>query len=108
MNRGEIRWYNFRPPDKRRPVLILTRDSAIEFLTGITVAPITSTVRNIPTEVLLLPDEDGVLTESAVNLDNLQTIQKSKLGGLITILPPDKMTSVDNAICFALGIDTNM
>jgi len=74
MNRGEIRWYTFRPPDKRRPVLILTRDSAIEVLTGITIAPLTSTIRNIPTEVLLSPDQDSVLREAAVNLDNMQTI----------------------------------
>ncbi len=79
MNRGEVRWYNFRPPDKRRPVLILTRDSALEVLTGITIAPITSTIRNIPTEVVLTPAEDGILTESAVNLDNLQTMSIFKL-----------------------------
>ena len=45
MKRGEVRWYTFELPDKRRPVLILTRSSAISFLTGITIAPITSTVR---------------------------------------------------------------
>ncbi len=105
MKRGEVRWYTFRPPDKRRPVLILTRDSAIEVLTGITIAPITSTVRDIPTEVILTPAEDGILTESAVNLDNLQTISKANLGGLITMLSAAKMEAVENGICFALGID---
>lgn len=105
MNRGEIRWYTFRPPDKRRPVLILTRDSALDVLTGVIIAPITSTIRNIPTEVVLRPSEDGVLTESAVNLDNLQTVSKQNLGGLITILSPDKMQAVEQAVCFALGID---
>jgi mRNA interferase MazF len=105
MNRGEVRWYTFRPPDKRRPVLILTRDSAINVLTGITIAPITSTIRNIPTEILLIPDADGILVESVVNVDNLQTVPKEKIGGLITILTPDKMEAVEQAICFALGID---
>ena len=105
MNRGEVRWYTFRPPDKRRPVLVLTRDTALEVLTGVTIAPITNTIRSIPTEVVLMPDEDGVLAESAVNLDNLQTIPKSSLGGLIAILSPDKMEAVERAICFALGID---
>lgn len=105
MNRGEVRWYTFRAPDKRRPVLILTRDTAVTVLTGITIAPITSTIRHIPTEVILTPTEDGILTESAVNLDNLQTISKAKLGGLIAILSPDKMESVERAICFALGMD---
>ena len=105
MNRGEVRWYTFRPPDKRRPVLVLTRDSALEVVTGITIAPITSTIRHIPTEVVLTPVEDGVLRESAVNLDNLQTIPKANLGGLITILSLDKMEAVERAICFALGMD---
>lgn len=105
MNRGEVRWYTFRPPDKRRPVLVLTRDSALDALTGITIAPITSTIRQIPTEVVLTPAEDGVLTESAVNLDNLQTIPRANLGGLVTILSPNKMEAVERAICFALGMD---
>lgn len=105
MNRGEVRWYTFQLPDKRRPVLVLTRDSALSVLTGITIAPITSIIRHIPTEVVLTPDEDGVLVESAVNLDNLQTIPKSNLGGLIAILSPNKMEAVERAICFALGMD---
>ena len=80
MRRGEVRWYTFKSPDKRRPVVILTRDSVISFLTGITVAPITSTVRDIPSEVYLTPDEDGVHSPSAVNLDNIQTVDKTKTG----------------------------
>lgn len=71
----------------------------------ITVAPITSTIRNIPTEVVLTPAEDGILTESAVNLDNLQTIPKANLGALITLLSPEKMSAVEQSICFALGVD---
>ncbi|WP_420630203.1 type II toxin-antitoxin system PemK/MazF family toxin [Candidatus Leptofilum sp.] len=105
MKRGEIRWYTFRSPDKRRPVLILTRNSALGVLTGVTIAPLTSTIRNIPTEVVLTPAEDGVLTESAVNLDNLQTVHKAKLGGLIAVLSPDRLDAVERALCFALGID---
>ncbi len=105
MNRGEVRWYTFRPPDKRRPVLILTRNSALDALTGITIAPITSTIRNIPTEVLLTPSEDGVVAESVINLDNLQTVPKAKVGGLITILSPAKVEAVEQAICFALRMD---
>ncbi len=55
MNRGEIRWYRFTRPDKKRPVLVLTRDSAMEFLGEVTIAPVTSTIRDIPAEVLLRP-----------------------------------------------------
>ncbi len=105
MNRGDVRWYVFRPPDKRRPVLILTRDSAVPVLTGITVAPLTTTIRDIPTEVILDPTTDGVLELCAVNLDNLQTVPKAKIGSLITILSSDKMQAVARAASFALGID---
>lgn len=105
MKRGEVRWYTFRPPDKRRPVLILTRDSAISFLSGITVAPITSTVRDIPSEALLTPEEDGVPALCAVNLDNVQTVQKHQLGPLITTLSSGRMAEVEGALCFALGLD---
>ncbi|MBK7916858.1 MAG: type II toxin-antitoxin system PemK/MazF family toxin [Chloroflexi bacterium] len=106
MNRGEIRWYTFRQPDKRRPVLILTRDSAIPVLTGITVAPLTTTIRDIPTEVVLTPEVDGVLESCVVNLDNLQTIPKANIGQLLTILSPEKIRAVEESLCFALGIDT--
>lgn len=105
MNRGDIRWYTFRQPDKRRPVLIMTRDSVIPALTGITIAPLTTTIRHIPTEVVLHPDEDGVLETCVVNLDNLQTVPKASVGPLLTVLSPDKMQAVAQALCFALGID---
>jgi mRNA interferase MazF len=105
MRRGEVRWYTFRTPDKRRPVVILTRNAAITFLTGITVAPVTTTIRNIPTEVLLTPDDDAVPSACAVNLDNIQTVQQHQLGGLITTLSSARMADVERALCFALGMD---
>jgi mRNA interferase MazF len=105
MNRGDIRWYTFRSPDKRRPVLIMTRDSAIPVLTGLTVAPLTTTIRDIPTEVVLHPEIDGVLETCAVNLDNLQTIPKANIGSLVTVLSHDKMQAVERALCFALNVD---
>jgi mRNA interferase MazF len=105
MRRGEVRWYTFAAPDKRRPVLILTRTSALRFLTGITVAPVTSTIRNIPSEVLLTPAQDGVLNMCAVNLDNVQTVQKEQIGALLTSLSALRMREVEQALCFALGMD---
>ena len=100
-----MRWYTFRALDRRRPVLILTRDSAISFLHGITVAPITTTVRDIPSEVFLTRD-DGLLTECAANMDNLQTVPKDRLGPVITYLSPARMAEVNRAVAFALGLDT--
>jgi len=105
MRRGEVRWYTFQAPDKRRPVLILTRDSAFSFLHGVTVAPITTTVRDIPSEVFLTR-EDGLLTECAVNMDNIQTVPKSRLGPLIAYLSAERMADVNRAVAFALGLDS--
>lgn len=103
MNQGDVYWCNFHPPDKRRPVLILTRNSAISFLSGITVAPLTTRIRDIPTEVVLAPKTDGVPAECAVNLDNIQTVQKDSLDDYLTTLSPARMRQVAPAIEFALG-----
>ena len=104
MNRGEIRWYTFRLPDKRRPVLILTRDSAIPVLNSVTVAPVTSTVRGIPTEVELT-ESDGMPMDCAANFDNIQTVPKRSLGNRITRLSPAKLAAAAAAISFALGLE---
>ena len=103
MKHGEIRWYKFTRPDKKRPVLILTRDSVLEYLGEVTVAPITSTVRRIPSEVFL-SKADGLPRDCAINCDHLQTVSKGKIGALITSLPPAKMRDVGWAIRFALDI----
>src|SRR5512139_1683660 len=103
MKHGEIRWYKFTQPDKQRPVLLLTRDSVLEYLGEVTVAPITSTVRDIPSEVFL-SKADGMPRDCAVNCDHLQTVSKAKIGALITSLPPGRMADVGRAIRFALDI----
>ena len=103
MRRGEVRWYKFSPPDKKRPVLLLTRDTILEYLGDVTVAPITSTIRDIPSEVRLDKD-DGMLHACAVNCDHLQTVSKSRLGALLTTLSAAKMREVSNAVAFALGL----
>lgn len=75
MKRGEIRQYRFPDPDKRRPVVILTRDSVLEYLGEVMIAPITRTIRDIPSEVVLGPD-DGMPDDCAINVDHLQTVSK--------------------------------
>jgi mRNA interferase MazF len=104
VNRGDVCWYTFKTPDKRRPVLILTRDSAIGVLNAVTVAPITSTIRSIPTEVILT-ESDGLPNTCAANLDNLQTVPKSNLGARIARLTSRKMKEAAAAISFALALD---
>ncbi len=103
MNHGDIRWYMFARPDKKRPVLILTRNSVLGYLNEVTVAPVTSTVRDIPSEVFLTM-ADGMPKDCAVNCDHLQTVSKRKIGALIASLVPAKMVDVGNAIRFALDI----
>ncbi len=103
MRRGQVRWYKFPSPDKRRPVVILTRDSALEFLGEVTVAPVTSTIRDIPSEVLLT-EADGMPRPCAVNLDHIQTVSKGKIGSLITTLSSDRMSQVRQALRFALAL----
>ena len=102
MKRGEVRWYVFSRPDKKRPVLILTRDSALEFLGEVTVAPITTTIRDIPSEVLLTK-ADGMPRDCAVNFDHLQTVSKGKIGSLIAPLSSSKMQQMRPCLLFALG-----
>ena len=103
MRRGEVRWYKFSPPDKKRPVLLLTRDAILEYLDDVTVAPITGTIRYIPSEVPL-DKSDGLLQACAVNCDHLQTVSKNRLGALVTTLPAAKMREVSLAIAFALNL----
>jgi mRNA interferase MazF len=103
MRRGEVRWYKFASPDKKRPVLLLTRDSILEYLGDVTVAPITGTIRDIPSEVPL-SIEDGMLHNCAINCDHIQTVSKSRLGSLVTTLPTAKMREASRAIAFALNL----
>ena len=103
MKWGEIRWYKFKAPDKKRPVLILTRDSILEYLGEVTVAPITSTVRDIPSEVFL-SKQDGMTKDCAINFDHIQTVSKGKIGSLITTLSIDKLEQVNVAIQFAIDL----
>lgn len=103
MKWGEIRWYKFQPPDKKRPVLILTRDSVLQYMGEVTVAPITSTVRDIPSEVLLSKYE-GMEKYCAVNCDHIQTVSSAKIGALITTLSPETMEQVREAVLFALNL----
>ncbi|TAN44140.1 MAG: type II toxin-antitoxin system PemK/MazF family toxin [Nitrospirae bacterium] len=103
MKRGDVRWYKFSSPDKKRPVVILTRNSILEYLGEVTVAPVTSTIRDIPSEVLLTSTE-GMHNDCAVNCDHIQTVSKSKVGALITTLSAGKMAEIKSAVSFALNL----
>jgi len=103
MKRGEVRWYKFTNPDKKRPVVILTRNSVLEYLGEVTIAPVTSTIREIPSEVLLSKD-DGMQNDCAINCDHLQTVSKANIGTIITTLSKEKLFEIRNAVFFALNL----
>lgn len=103
MKRGEIRWYQFKAPDKKRPVLILTRNSILEYLGEVTIAPVTSTIRNIPSEVFLT-SIDGMPMNCVINFDHIQTVSRDRIGSLIAALTPEKIKEVRRAVDFALDL----
>ena len=102
LTRGEIWLYSFEPPDKRRPVVVLTRPEVIDFLHTVMVAPITSTIRGAPSEVAVSIDE-GLKRDSAVNLDHVQTVDKNRLQRFVGSLDASKMRQVCRALAIATG-----
>jgi mRNA interferase MazF len=104
IERGEIRLLQFPAPEKDRPILVLTRSSAISYLSRATVAPITSTIRGVPSEVALGP-EDGMKRAYVVNLHNVITVDQRNIGRRIAHLSPRRMREVCAALAFALGCD---
>lgn len=103
MRQGEIWWADLPGPAGRRPVVILTRTSALARLTNVTVGPVTRTVRQIPSEVPLSPD-DGLPSVCAVSLDNLVTIRRAALDRRITTLSAGKLQEVFEAIHFVFNM----
>jgi len=102
--RGDVRLYRFAPPDKARPVVVLTRDSALAYLSTATVAPVTPTIRGVPSEVRL-DEEDGMKAPCAVNLHNAVTVSQGRLGKRVAHLSPPRMREVCAALRFSLGCD---
>jgi mRNA interferase MazF len=101
MRRGEVWWAALPLPIGRRPVVLLSRDEAYAVRNAVTVAEVTTTIRGIPVEVTLGP-EDGLPKRCVVNLDTLVTIRKELLTERITLLGSEKIEQIDRAIKFAL------
>ena len=103
MKRGEVRWYTFKQPDKKRPVVVLSRTSVIEYLGEVTIAPITTMVRDIPSEVHLTK-HDNMPKDCAINCDHIQTVSKGKVGALIMTLSATQLKELSQAVRFALEL----
>jgi mRNA interferase MazF len=104
--RGDVRLYEFASPDKKRPVVVLTRDSSLALLSTATVAPITSTIRGVDSEVRL-GEQDGMKTPCAVNLHNALTVPQRRLGKCVAQLTSARMDEICAALRFSLGCDTH-
>ena len=101
---GDIRLCRFAPPDKQRPVVVLTRETAIRYLSTVTVAPITFTIRGVPSEVVLSQD-DGMKAPCAVNLHNVVTVMQSRIGRRVSHLSSRRMSEICAALRFSFGCD---
>jgi len=104
VSRGEIWRYRFATPDKKRPVVVLSRKEVIGLLHTVMVAPVTSTIHGAPSEVIVGVGE-GLKHESAVNLDHVQTVEQSRLEGYVGHLGVEKMREVCRALAVAVGCD---
>ena len=102
LRRGEIWQYRFKAPDKRRPVLILTRQEVLPLLNTAMVAPVTSTIRGLPSEVPV-GVEEGLKHSSAINLDHIQTVEQRRLQHFVGSLSEAKMREVCRALALATG-----
>jgi mRNA interferase MazF len=104
VNRGEIWFYTFKPPNKQRPVLVLSRQDVIPYLRSVIVAPITSTIRGAPAEVIVGIGE-GLKRDSAINLDHVQSVEQRLLRRYIGTLGREKVIAVCRALAVATGCD---
>jgi mRNA interferase MazF len=104
IERGQIWQYHFSRPDKRRPVLVLTRPEVIDLLHTVMVAPITSTIHGVPSEVIV-GVEEGLKADSAVNLDHVQTVEKARLTRFVGTVGKQKMRAVCRALAIAVNCD---
>ena len=103
MKRGEVWWASLPAPIGQRPVVLLSRDEAYAVRNAVTVAEVTRTIRGIPVEVPLGP-EDGLPARCAANLDTIMTIRKELLTKRIALLRSEKMAEVQKAVKFALDL----
>jgi mRNA interferase MazF len=103
MRRGEVWWATLHKPAGRRPVVLLSRDEAYTVRELVTVAPVTTRVRGIPSEVPL-DRADGLPKACAVNLDTITTVPKSLLSSRLTTLNVARIAAVERALRFALGL----
>ena len=105
MRRGEVWWADLPAPAGKRPVVLLSRNQAYAVRDLVTVAPVTTRIRRIPTEVPL-GTADGLPKKCVASLDTITTIPKRVLAERLAVLRPEKLVAVENALRFALDLRT--
>lgn len=100
--RGEVWWCEL-PETGRRPVVVLSRDAAIPRLHRALVAPCTTVIRRLPSEVVLDPSDDPVPRPSAVNLDSVESVSLAVLVERLGRLSDDRMRQICGALAVAVG-----
>ncbi len=103
MKRGEVWWVRFPAPIGRRPAVLVSRSQAYRVRAAITVVPLTQTIRRIPVEVPLGP-EDGIPRRSVANADTIATVPKALFQEYLATLSPSKLQALEHAIKFALDL----
>lgn len=103
IQRGDIRWFAFQRPDKRRPVLVLGHDDLLPSLSLVPVIPLSTQVRGLPWEVLLTP-EDGVPSVCVLKPEWIRAVERSSLEHRIGRLPEERMEEVKRALLHVLGL----
>lgn len=105
MRRGDVWWARIPVPSGRRPVVLVSRESAYAARHNVTVVEVSRTVRGIASEVPL-GKKEGLPTRCVANADNVLTIPKDWLSERIAALPSDKLHALDEALAFSLGLQT--
>lgn len=104
MKRGEIWWARLPAPAGRRPVVLVSRDSAYAVRASISIVEVSRTSRGIASEVSL-SKRDGLPVRCVANADNIVTIPKVWLEARISLLGPAKVSELDAALRFSLALD---
>ena len=105
IHRGDIRWFRFASPDKRRPVLVLGKDDALPALSQIPVIPLSTQARGLSWEVRLSPD-DGLPSECVLKPEWIRSVDRVLIGPRIASFPPNRWGEVRVALLEALGFDS--
>lgn len=101
--RGDIRWFRFASPDKRRPVLVVGRPDVLPSLSQIPVIPLSTQTRGLPWELPLGP-EDGLPSQCVLKPEWIRTVERSHLGPLIAQMGEDRLPEVRVVLIDVLGL----